>query len=72
MDKCYVCKKDCNDFYLQKGKVFCDKCFMAMTNKMVKYKIKMQRLNKALATIAYVLALIFVFVFGIAVGMMQQ
>lgn len=71
MEKCCMCKKECNDFYLQKGKVFCDKCFMTLTNRMVKYKIKMQRLNKALTTIAYILALVFVFIFGIAVGIIQ-
>lgn len=68
--RCKVCGVDCDKFYLQKGRIFCDDCFMRYTNKAVRYKIRMRKINKILSSFVYILLVILAFIIGIAIGVM--
>lgn len=67
--KCRICGKKCDDFFLDKGRVLCEKCFVKLANKHLHYKLKMRKINAILAKFAFILFMILGFVSGVAVGL---
>ena len=69
--KCRVCGKSCEDFFIDNGRILCDKCFIKRANKHLHYRLKMRRINALLAKCALFLVIGFAFVCGVAIGFWQ-
>lgn len=67
--KCRVCGKSCDDFFLQNGRMLCNKCFIKLANKHLHYRLKMQKINAILMKYFIVALIAFAFVCGVAVGL---